>query len=144
LIFQATITEGPRGGAHVEVPPEVVAALGGKSRIPVWATFDGIAYRGSIARMGGGSVLGLLKSIRTQLAKAPGDQVEVSVEVDGADRAIPLPDDLVAALVDADIRPVFDALSYTHQREYVTWIEQAKQPSTRARRIGQTIKRVGA
>ena len=45
--FDAEIVEGDGGGAYVRVPPDVVAALGGKGRISVQASFDGIAYRGS-------------------------------------------------------------------------------------------------
>jgi Domain of unknown function (DUF1905) len=52
-VFDATITEADRGGAYVRVPPAVVAALGGKGRIPVRATFDGVAYRGSVVSVGG-------------------------------------------------------------------------------------------
>jgi hypothetical protein len=40
--FEATIHAANGGGTYVEVPPEVVNALGGGGRIPVLATFDGI------------------------------------------------------------------------------------------------------
>jgi hypothetical protein len=50
---------GRGGGGHlVEVPDDVVAALGGKGRIPVQASFNGVPYRGSIMRMGGVMMLG--------------------------------------------------------------------------------------
>jgi hypothetical protein len=32
---------------------------------------------------------------------------------------------------------------YTHRREYVEWVEEAKRPETRARRVAGTIERVG-
>ncbi len=140
--FEAAILAAPGGGAYVEVPAGAVDALGGKGRIAVCATFDGIAYRGSIVSMGGVKILGILKEIRSQLGKAPGDRVSVTVEADLTERSVTLPDDLRLALSDADLLECFLALSFTHQREYVTWIEGAKQPSTRARRVGQTIERV--
>jgi hypothetical protein len=65
--FEAVIAEARGGGAYVEVPGDVVAALGGGGRIPVQATFDGVAYCGSIASMGGCMALGILKQIRTEL-----------------------------------------------------------------------------
>jgi len=34
---------------------------------------------------------------------------------------------------------VFTALSYSHQKEYVDWVEQAKKPETRANRIEKVI-----
>ncbi len=69
--FDATIAEGPRGGAYVPVPPDVVAALGGKGRIPVHATFDGVAYQGSVVSMGGEKVIGLQKAIQAEVGLRP-------------------------------------------------------------------------
>jgi uncharacterized protein YdeI (YjbR/CyaY-like superfamily) len=34
----------------------------------------------------------------------------------------------------------FDKLSYTHQREYVMWIEEAKRDETRANRVTKAIE----
>lgn len=140
--FEAPIVEARQGGAFVLVPPEIVAALGGKGRIPVRATFDGIPYQGSVASMGGAKVLGLLKSIRAELGKGPGDVVAVTLELDDEERTIAVPDDLRAALEAAGLADTFGALSYTHQREYVTWIDEAKRADTRARRVEQTIGRI--
>ena len=142
--FEATIVEAARGGAFVPVPPEVIAALGGKGRIPVRATFDGIPYQGSVASMGGQKVIGLLKAIRAELGKGPGDVVAVTLEADTAERTVPVPDDLRTALDAAGVTAAFDALSFTHRREYVTWIDEARKAETRARRIDQTIDRLRA
>jgi hypothetical protein len=142
--FAAVVQAAPRGGAYVVVPDAVVAGLGGKGRIPVMATFDGVPYRGSIATMGGQKVLGILAAIREQLGAGIGDSVTVTVEADSAERTIEVPADLAAALAGAGLRAAFDRLSFTHQREYVTWIDGAKQAPTRARRVAQTIERLGA
>jgi uncharacterized protein YdeI (YjbR/CyaY-like superfamily) len=86
--------------------------------------------------------LGVLKAIREQLGKAPGDVVAVTVERDDHARAVAVPDDLAAALAAAGARDVFDALSFTHRREHVTAIEEAKRPATRAKRVAATVERV--
>jgi Domain of unknown function (DUF1905)/Bacteriocin-protection, YdeI or OmpD-Associated len=140
--FRAPIVAADRGGAYVVVPTTVVDALGGGGRIPVRATFDGVEYRGSVASMGGEKVLGVLKAIREQLGKGEGDQVTVTVDRDMAERTVTMPDDLVRALDDAGAREAFDALSYSHQREYVNWVEEAKRPETRLRRVVQMVERV--
>jgi hypothetical protein len=140
--FEARITAADRGGAYVRVPADVVAALGGAGRIPVRATFDGIAYRGSVVSMGGEKVIGLLQAIRTQLGKAPGDMVTVTLEADTAERSVVMPHDLRAALAAAGVLDAFAALSYSHQRQHVGWIDEAKRPETRARRIRQTVERL--
>jgi len=142
--FRATIREAPRGGAYVEVPDGVVAALGGGGRLKVAATFDRRPYRGSIVSMGGpAKVLGLLKALRAELGKGPGDEVDVTVELDEAPRTIPVPHDLLDALDAAGCRAAFDAQSFSHRREWVTWIEEAKRPETRGRRIAATVERIG-
>jgi hypothetical protein len=140
--FDATIEEADRGGAFVRVPAAVVAALGGKGRIAVDATFDGVPYRGSVVSMGGGMVIGVLKDIRAALDKAPGDTVTVTLAPDTAPRTVEVADDLQAALDDAGLTGTFSALSYSHQREYVLWIDEAKKPATRARRIAGTVERL--
>lgn len=142
--FEATIEAARGGGAFVPVPDEVVAALGGGGRIPVRATFDAVPYRGSVVSMGGRRCIGLLKVIREQLGKGEGDPVTVTVARDGAERTVTVPDDLATALDDAGARNAFDALSYSHQREYVSWVEEAKRPETRLRRVAQTVERLTA
>lgn len=137
--IQAASAEGS-GGAYVAVPPEVVEALGGGGRIPVQATFDGIAYTGSIVSMGAGPSIGVLKSIRTQLGKQIGDTVEVTVRGDTARRTVEVPADLAAALEAAGLREAFANLSYSHQREHVNAITEAKRPETRARRIAKALE----
>jgi uncharacterized protein YdeI (YjbR/CyaY-like superfamily) len=68
----------------------------------------------------------------------------VTLEPDQAERSVQVPDDLGTALEHAGLRESFAALSYSHQREYVQWIDEAKKPETRARRISQTIDRLRA
>ncbi|MEV5967991.1 YdeI/OmpD-associated family protein [Kribbella sp. NPDC051952] len=138
--FEGTIVVNDGGGAWVEVPGEVVAALGGGGRIPVLATFDGVAYQGSVASMGGCMALGILKGIRTELGKGAGDPVTVTVERDDAVRTVEVPDDLAAALEGAGLREAFDGLSFSHRREHVNAIIDAKKPETRARRISKALE----
>ena len=139
--FSATIEEAPRGGAHVRIPPDVIEALGGGGRIPVQATFDGIQYRGSVVRMGGDSVLGVLKEIREMLGKTHGAEVEVTIERAEAEREVEIPIEL-AKLLDANpaARKAFDALSYSHRREHALHVAEAKKPETRERRARKTVE----
>jgi hypothetical protein len=140
--FEGVIEEARGGGAYVEVPGEVVAALGGGGRIPVLATFDGVAYRGSIASMGGCMALGVLKAIRGELGKGVGDPVVVTVERDTAERTVDVPGDLAEALEAAGAKDAFEAMSFSHRREHVQAIEDAKKPETRARRIAKAVEMV--
>ena len=145
--FRAPIrSSGRGGGGHlVDVPPEVIEALGGqgsgRSRIPVTATFDGVPYRGSIVRMGGGAVLGVRKAIMAEAGVSIGDTLTVVVSNDDATREVEVPDDLAEALRHSDeARAVFEGLSFSHRREYVESITEAKRPETRARRVERTVQ----
>ncbi|GAB3833503.1 YdeI/OmpD-associated family protein [Kribbella italica] len=137
--FEAVIQDAGGGGAYVEIPTDVLTALGGGARIPVQATFDAVPYQGSIVSMGGCQALGVLKGIRTTLSKSPGDTVTVTLTRDTAERTVEVPSDLAAALAEAGLREPFDRLSYSHRREHVTAVQDAKKPETRGRRIAKTL-----
>jgi len=139
--FRATVRASGRGGGHlVEVPPDAVERLGGKGRIPVRVTFDKIAYRGSIVTMGGVKMLGVTKAILAEAGKAEGDTLTVEVRNDDAPRVVEVPDELAKAFRTSKVaREYFGSLSYSHQREYVGYITEAKKPETRAKRAARTI-----
>jgi uncharacterized protein YdeI (YjbR/CyaY-like superfamily) len=62
-----------------------------------------------------------------------------------ARKAAPLavPDDLAAALAkNRKARALFEAFSPSHQREYITWITEAKRDETRQRRLATTIEQL--
>jgi hypothetical protein len=139
--FEATVEPSGRGGGHlVVVPPKALEALGGGGRIAVRATFDGIPYRGSIVRMGEVSVLGVLKAVMTKAGVGSGDRLRVVVENDDAPREVEVPADLAKALrANAGARRRFESLSYSHRREHVHYVTEAKRAETRARRIERTV-----
>ena len=139
--FKAVIEAASRGGAFVVVPYDVEATYGQK-RVKVKATFDGVSYRGSIVRMGGPDhILPVLKAIRKEIGKGPGDRVTVTVEADTDERVVEVPDDFRRALArNASANAFFRGLSYTHKREYVLWVNDAKREETRRRRIARALQ----
>ena len=55
--------------------------------------------------------------------------------------AIDIPEDLLWALdMDAKASAAFEKISSSHRQEYITWIERARQPITRARRLQEALK----
>ncbi len=141
--FTATLRPSGRGGGGhlVEVPGEVVAALGGKGRIAVQASFNGVPYRGSIVRMGGVMMLGVTKAIMAEAGAGPGDAIDVVVQNDEAPREVEVPPELRKALKrNRAAAAVWDRLSFSHRREYVGYIVEAKREETRARRVERTIE----
>jgi hypothetical protein len=121
----------------------VIEALGGKGRIPVTASFNGVPYRGSIVRMGAGAVLGVQKAIMAEAGVSVGDTLAIQVSNDDAPREVEVPDELANALRrNGTARTVFDGLSYSHRREYAQHVAEAKRPETRARRAERAIEQL--
>jgi len=135
---------GSSGGCAVTVPLDVLALYGVKGRVPVVAKIDGVDYRGSIAPYGGSHRLGVLKSIREQLGKQPGDSVHIRLELDDQQRTVSLDTDVEQTLSEAGQLEKFKAMSFTHQREFVDWIASAKRESTRADRLAKLVDMVAA
>jgi hypothetical protein len=114
----------------------------GKLRAAVVVTVGGHSYRSTIASMGDGPCLPLRRSNREAAGLEGGETVAVTLTGD-ADRKVDAPRDLVKALRAAPgALASWARLSYSHQREHVAAIEEAKKPETRARRIVQAVAMV--
>jgi hypothetical protein len=124
----------------LEVPQEVVEALGGGKRPRVTITINGHSWKSRVAIMRGRYLLGLSNANRQAAGVVTGDEVEVEVEIDAEPRVVVEPTDFARAL-DADpvARAAYDRLAYSRKREHVRAIESAKKPETRRRRIEQTV-----
>ena len=139
--FRATVELGGKTATGIEVPEDVVAALGSGNRPPVAVTIGGYTYRTTVARMGGRFLIPLSAENRTGAGVAAGDQVDVEIAPDSGPREVAVPADLAAALAqDKEARARFDGLSYTHRKEWVRWIEEAKKAETRATRLTKTVE----
>jgi uncharacterized protein YdeI (YjbR/CyaY-like superfamily) len=56
-----------------------------------------------------------------------------------------MPPDIRDALEkDAEAARVFEKLPPSHKREYLHWIEEAKKPGTRLKRVGSMMERLKA
>ncbi len=142
--FSCVLTKNDKLDATgIEIPFDVEAVFGAK-RVAVKAVINGAEYRGSIARMSGKYMLGIPKEFRTRAGIAAGDNIVITIEKDTAERTVEMPADLAAALKETKLGDAWDKLSYTHKKEHVRAIEEAKAPETRARRIDKAIEMVAA
>jgi antitoxin component of MazEF toxin-antitoxin module len=136
--FESTVELGGKTATGIRVPDEVIEGLGSSKRPPVTITINGYTYRTTAVRMGGVFFVPLAAENREAAGVAAGDAVTVEIENDTAPREVTVPDDLAAAMDDA-ARTAYDALSYSHRKEWVRWVEEAKKPETRATRIEKTV-----
>lgn len=136
--FEAPILQHQNiNAAYVEFPFSTEELYGKKGQVKIKAVFDKkIEYRGSIANRGHGChVLGLTQDVRKSLGKMFGDTVFVELWEDKKERTVELPEDVVEIFnQNKKAKELFNKMSYTHRKEYIRWITDAKKPETRENR----------
>jgi hypothetical protein len=143
--FRTTVELGGKTATGLQVPDEVVSALGSGKRPAVHVTIGGHTYRTTVASMGGRFFVPLSADNRTAAGVAAGDRVDVEIALDSAPCEVSVPDDLASALAqDERANEFFNTLSFTHRKEWVRWIEDAKQAPTRSTRIEKAVAALGA
>jgi hypothetical protein len=142
MTFKTTILKADDMNATgIEVPADVVERLGAGRRPKVQVTLKGYSYRSTIAVMGGKYLLPLAAVHRENAGVKGGEKVAVTVALDTAPREVEVPKDFADALArHPRAETAFAKLSYTHRKEHVRAIEEARKPETRTRRIEKAIE----
>jgi Domain of unknown function (DUF1905) len=79
--FDAVIEAGDGGGAFVFFPFNMFKSFGTAGKVLVHGTIDGVPFSGKLLKYGFPQhVLGLLKSLRSQIGKKPGDTVRITLK----------------------------------------------------------------
>lgn len=137
--FTAILRKNDMGGHYVDVPFDVEKSFGLKHP-KIKAFINGFEYRGSLVRMKTvNHLLGVRKDIRDALKVQVGDVLTIEVELDTEERIVEIPPYFMEILIGENLLSQFENLSYTHRREYVGWIAEAKKPETRERRLDKAI-----
>ena len=116
----------------------------GKVRAAVKVRVNGYTYRSTITAMGGPACIPLRKSHREAAGLQGGERLRVRLDLDTDPREITPPADFVKALRAGSAWERWQQLSYTHRREHVEAIEEAKRPETRARRIERSVHMIAS
>ena len=138
-----TTTLQARGpAAAVVLTDDQVAEVGeGRKAFPVQATINGYTWAGRVSRMGGEFLLGMRREVREAARAEAGDEVTVTIALDEAPREVEVPPALAQALEgDTAAKAKFDALAFTHRKEFAQWIAEAKKNETRERRVAQALQ----
>lgn len=138
--FRTVILQSGKTAAGIEVPAEIVDALGAGKRPKVRVTIGDYTYRSSVAVMGGTYMIGVSAENRAGPGVKGGDEVDVDLELDTAPREVSVPADFAAALAaEPDAARTFEGLSYSNQSWHTYQIDGAKSGETRQRRIARSI-----
>jgi len=139
--FKAKIEASDGGGAFVLFPFDVATEFGTKGKVPVRTRVAGRDYTGSLMSCGGTQhMLAVVKAIREETGKRPGDLIDVEVWRDDAPRTTNVPAALEKLLKKEGLLGSFEQLSATHRREYCRWVSDAKKEETRAKRLEKTVE----
>ena len=103
--FHALIEGAGKTAAGIEVPAEVVTALGHTKKPPVRVTINGYTYRSTVATVGGRFMVGVSNEVRTNAGVAAGEEVDVEMELDTAPREVVVPPELAQELARRPRRP---------------------------------------
>lgn len=122
----------------ITIPFDVEKIFGAK-RVPVKISINGAEHRSTIVKMNGKYVVVVPKIFREAAKVRAGEIISVTIEKDTEKRTVEIPQDLAEALKEANLTETFAKMSYTHQKEYVNAVSEAKKQETRIRRIEKTI-----
>ena len=146
ITFSAEIRQHQdMNAAFVNFPFDTFELFGKKGQVKVKVLFDDkTEYRGSLTKMKSDChLLGLTQEIRKELGKTFGDTIDIKLWEDKEERVVIIPDD-VRILFDQNekARELYEKMSYTHKKEYIRWIEDAKKKETRERRKIKMIEMI--
>ncbi|MFA6571705.1 MAG: YdeI/OmpD-associated family protein [Bacteroidota bacterium] len=130
-------------GVGFDVPLDVKECFGTRARVPVKITVGKHTFRSSIFPMSGPNgphLFVMNKAQRAVIGKDVGDTVKIVLERDTEIRTVEVPEYFAKALdKNPDAKANFEKFAFTHKREYVQWLEDAKKPETRQNRLDKAI-----
>jgi Bacteriocin-protection, YdeI or OmpD-Associated/Domain of unknown function (DUF1905) len=138
--FRTKILEAGKTATGIEVPANIVEALGAGKKPPVRITINGYTYRNTVAVMGGKFMVSVSADVRQAAGVSGGDMVDVNIEWDDAPREVTVPPELSQALAkNPKAKAYFDQLSYSKKRLHTVPIENAKTDETRQRNLAKAM-----
>ncbi len=144
VTFHTTILQTGKNTAGIQVPEEVIEALGGGKRPLVRVQVNHYSYRSAVAVMDGKYMISFSAAHRDAAGIRGGEEAEVTLQLDLDPREVELPADLRAALVEAKALEAFEKTAPSMKKEYVRQVEEAKAAETRQRRIAKIVEKVSA
>ena len=140
--FKVELQRVQETGTMFRVPFDLEEAFG-RVRPPVKVTIRSHTWRTTPGVYDGIGYVVVNRAVKAATGVDAPDRVRVRMELDTEPRKVATPGDLAAALAaDPVAKKTFASMSFTHRREYVEWVEEAKRAETRARRIAATVARV--
>ena len=137
--FGAEVEPRPGGGVAIKVPFDPSTAWGAKDRHHVAGTIGGWNVRGTVTAVGDEHFLLLGPAWCRDPRVGPGARVTVSLAPEGPQLADLASDVRAAFAAEPGARRFFESLATFYRNGYIDWMEAAKRPETRAKRIAEML-----
>jgi hypothetical protein len=142
ITFHTTILKTGKNTTGVQVPERIIENLGSNKRPLVRVTIHTYTYRSAVAVMDGKYMISLSSENRQAANVQGGDEVDITIELDLEPRVVEIPEDLMAALMNAGVINAFEKSAPSMRKEYVRQVEEAKALETRQRRISKIVEKL--
>jgi hypothetical protein len=145
LRFEARLEPQPEAvnkavPAVLRIPPALGRQLAGLTKVE--GTINGHPFRAALeSNTSGGHLLRVSKAMRAGAGASPGDTVTLAIL--GPEPEPIVPADLGVALgASREAMALWQDLSPLGQRDWIRWIEAARKPQTRERRVSRTVEQL--
>ena len=139
--------EGQQGSqvAALRLPFDVPGVFGTKARVPVRGEINGHPFRSSLCNMGDGHFMAVNAEMRAGAKCKAGDMVDVVLQRDREERVVEVPAEITQIIAsNKTAQATWDSLSFTHRKEWVRAIQEAKKAETRQARINKMMEALKA
>ena len=142
--FTTVLAErGPTGlWPHLFLSPEASAWLGRRGMVDLIVNVNGVMFRRTARPDGaGGHFVVFNAEMRERSGVEPGDRVRVGLAADHAPNVVNTPRELEQALEsDPAAHSAYGSMPPSHRHAYVQFVQEAKRPETKVRRIQQALR----
>lgn len=137
--FTADVEARPRGGVSIKLPFDPSAEWGSRERYDVSGTIEGHKVRGRLRLIEGAHYLELGPAWCRDERVGAGARVSVVLAPEGPQMGSLVPDFAAALDAEPQARQFFESLATFYRKNFVRWVDEAKRPETRARRIAESV-----
>jgi len=128
----------------VDVPDDITEVLGRKKQVWIRGTANGTPFETTLLpKAEGGSYVVLKYELRTRIGAKPGEDLDLAIEPNPVprNRDLPVPEDLAEVLEEfPEVKDAFGRLAKSRRFYLIEYIEEAKKPETRMKRIEKSMK----
>ena len=142
--FVALAQPRRQGGAALKLPFDPAVAWGERDRYDVTGSVNGRKVRGKLVLQPDGYYLELGPAWIRDVGLTASELATVSLELEGP-QVTAMDADIAGALSAApEARRFFESLPTFYRKNYMRWVQGAKRPETRAKRLAEMVELLSA